>query len=368
MRSLPSLRIVRGYWTANPTVGGKRRTWTFGKIEEKSEEKALDELRAKLSNSPQPQSTSALTLVRLVEGFLADAKKTYVDRRGVETGEAANLAYGLRPLVALVGAIAAEDFRPRHVDTFIKSQIKQGVSRQTINKRIGYIKRMLRWGKEKELITPTPFEYCRDLSGLRAGRGARESAPIEAVPLNIVELTLTHLPEVLQDMVRLQLLAAMRPEEVCAMRLRDVDMSGKVWVYVPRQHKNEWRGKQRRIYLGPKAQAIVGKYVGMELDAPIFSPRLAIKQRRSKLPRSHRYGDSYDTRSYRKAIWYACDLAEIDRWSPNRLRKAQLDLVERDQGKQAARAYAGHTRVETTQDHYLSRDDSLARKVAEKVG
>jgi integrase len=85
------------------------------------------------------------------------------------------------------------------------------------------------------------------------------------------------------------------------------------------------------------------------------------------MPRK-RIGACYDTRSYRKAIWYACDKAGLARWSPNRLRKLGLDLVEKAMGKQAAKAAAGHSRVETTQDYYLSGNDAAARAVAEAMG
>jgi hypothetical protein len=161
----------------------------------------------------------------------------------------------------------------------------------------------------------------------------------------------------------------------------DINMAGTIWVYTPAWHKNAHRNQERRIYLGPKAQEILKPHItGKPLDAALFSPREAVKERRGKMPRA-RITDCYDTRSYRKAIWYACDKAfpmpegedrvrwvREHRWSPNRLRKLGLDTVQKAMGKQAAKAYAGHSRVETTQDHYLTQDETLAIKVAEKCG
>jgi integrase len=174
----------------------------------------------------------------------------------------------------------------------------------------------------------------------------------------------------------------MRPEEVCSIRMVDIDMSyARCWIYVPLWHKNLHRGIQRRIPIGPIGQELIKPYmVGRAMDQPLFSPREAVRERRGKMPRQ-RIGFAYDTRSYRQAIWLACDKAfpmpdgadrkawlREHRWSPNRLRKLSLDGIEQQFGKQAAKAYAGHSRVETTQDFYLTQDDSLARSVAEKVG
>lgn len=38
-------------------------------------------------------------------------------------------------------------------------------------------------------------------------------------------------------MVQMQLLTAARPGEVCIMRPCDIDRSGRIWVYKPKDHK-----------------------------------------------------------------------------------------------------------------------------------
>ena len=49
------------------------------------------------------------------------------------------------------------------------------------------------------------------------------------------------------------------------MRRGDIDTSGDVWRYVPSNHKTEHKGRERAIFLGPRAQAILAPF--MERDA-----------------------------------------------------------------------------------------------------
>jgi integrase len=81
------------------------------------------------------------------------------------------------------------------------------------------------------------------------------------------------------DMVRLQLETGMRPGERVALRACDLDMTGKVWLYRPPQHKTQHHGHARVIALGPKAQAIVRNYLTTDLQAFLFSPRKNMEER-----------------------------------------------------------------------------------------
>lgn len=63
-------------------------------------------------------------------------------------------------------------------------------------------------------------------------------------------------PLVVADMVRLQLLCAVRPGEICAMRPCDVTRSVKGdWTYRPAFHKTEHLDRERRISIGLRGQA-----------------------------------------------------------------------------------------------------------------
>jgi hypothetical protein len=89
------------------------------------------------------------------------------------------------------------------------------------------------------------------------------------------------------------------------MRAEEVDRGGDVWVFTPKHHKTEHHGKDRTIYIGPKAQAILAPYLVKAGDGYVFKTR--------------RYRP-YNADTYRRAIHRACDRAKVERWSPNRLR------------------------------------------------
>lgn len=117
------------------------------------------------------------------------------------------------------------------------------------------------------------------------------------------------------------------------MRPCDLDMSGRVWLYQPEEHKTAHHGKARTSYLGPKAQEILRPFLrDRPTTAYLFSPRDAEAQRRvdqharRKTPLSYgnrpgtnrreqprvSAGDCYTTDSYRRAIARACDAV----WPP----------------------------------------------------
>jgi integrase len=173
-----------------------------------------------------------------------------------------------------------------------------------------------------------------------------------------VAAVLPYMNETVRDMVRLQLLTAMRPAEVCKLRLDEIDRVAIPWRWTPKQHKTAYKGKRRAIFFGPAARDIIEPYVGTGL---MFT---------------NTKGKPWTTRTYRLAIWRACDRwsAEMgldrlaSRWAPNRLRKAKLTEIDREAGADASRAVAGHTHIETTQSHYIARDDSVAADAIERAG
>jgi integrase len=68
-------------------------------------------------------------------------------------------------------------------------------------------------------------------------------------------------------MIQLQLLTGMRPGQVTVMRTGDLDRTSEIWSYVPQRHKTEHICKERRIYLGPKAQSILQPWLRNDLSA-----------------------------------------------------------------------------------------------------
>ena len=109
------------------------------------------------------------------------------------------------------------------------------------------------------------------VTGLRKGRTeAREADPVLPVDDKIVNQTLEHVPEVIGDMIRLQRLTGMRPQEVCMMRPMDIDRSEDVWVYRPESHKTEHHDRDRIIFIGKQAQQVLLNYLRATQPCIVF--------------------------------------------------------------------------------------------------
>jgi hypothetical protein len=139
---------------------------------------------------------------------------------------------------------------------------------------------------------------------LQRGRSAaKETAPVEPVPVAMVEATLAHANPVVRAMIQGQLLTGTRPGEIIIVRGIDLDMTGPVWSYRPRSHKTAWCGHP----IGPKAQAVIKPFLKLNTHAYLFCPADACENATWRERRKP--GERYTVDSYRKAIARACDRA-----------------------------------------------------------
>ena len=184
-------------------------------------------------------------------------------------------------------------------------------------------------------------------------------------------------------MVELQRLTGMRPGEVTAMRAGDVDASGDVWVYRPAGHKTAHRGRERSIFLGPLAQAVLRPWLRLELTAYLFSPREAVAERLARRPPGRGAADPssplplrspgrppgirYTSRTYHQAIQYGCARAGVSPWHPHQLRHSAATWLRKEFGLDAARVILGHASASTA-EIYAELDRGKARAVMERVG
>src|SRR5262249_54843530 len=138
-------------------------------------------------------------------------------------------------------------------------------------------------GVSEELVPESVWRALTTVRGLEKGRtGVRETEPVGPVAEQVVRATLPYLLPPVRALVELQLATGMRPGEACAMRACDIDMSGDVWLYRPRQHKTRYKGKERIVHLGPKAQAVVKEFLKLDTLAFLFSPRDAVAALRAR--------------------------------------------------------------------------------------
>ena len=314
-------------------------------------------------------------------------------KNGKETSEVTSIRSALRLLVKADGTTRVQEYGPLKFQALRTRMIDAGWRRKSINKQIGRIRRMFKWGVSQELVPTDTLVALNSVAGLRAGRSkAIESAPVLPVSEAAIEAVRPHVSRPIWAMIQLQLVTGMRPGEVTIMRGCDITMSGSVWEYTPASHKTEHHGRQRIVMLGPKAQLILREFFRSDITAYLFSPvdaRMEFDEQRrenrktpmtpSQMARQRasqpkrKPGDCYTVASYGQAIRKACENVfgmpqefrnvsmklpparrdelkknarawrEEHCWSPNQLRHTAATEIRREFGIEAAQNTLGHS-------------------------
>ena len=336
-----------------------------------------------------PRSGDQLTVTELVAAYWAHRKSGRVDEATLAKVDKP----ALRRLRVRYGHTRAVDFGPRGLRALQRALVvEEGLSRQYVNQKIvPVIKRVFRWAAAEDLLPIEVFQKLAIVPGLSRGEfGARDTKRVTAVPDEVIEATLPHLPPVVRDMVVVQRRTGMRPGEVCAMRWCDIDDSGEIWVYRPPNHKTAHRGMVRSVPIGPIAQDVLRRYRLRHPDSAIFSPAQSEQLRKQELRRARltpltpsQRGrdamrarnavarrrpprDEYTPVSYRRAIQRCCERAGIEPWFPYQLRHTAATVARELQGLDAAWALMGHEKPDTTliyAEQRLERGLSIAREV-----
>ena len=136
----------------------------------------------------------------------------YYRKNGQPTGEYDSIRNSLKPLRRLYGSVGVADFGPLALKNVRESMIKSGLCRSEINKRVGRMVRMFKWGVENEFVAAMTHHALSQVRGLSRGRSAaRESDPVKPVADVAVEAIKPHVSRWIWAMVDLQRTTAMRP-------------------------------------------------------------------------------------------------------------------------------------------------------------
>lgn len=299
------------------------------------------------------------------------------------SGEASTCACALRVFRELHGQRCINELIHTDMLRVRDALIRRDLARTSINKYIAIISnRLIPWALDEGLIPATTAHELSQVKPLKRNRSeARECEPVRPIDDFTIGKTIEAMMPNTADMVRVHRLTGMRPDELCMMRWEDIDTSYEPWIYRPRSHKNEWRGKPRVILIGKKARAILDKH--RETLYP-FSPVAAVYERMQELRRNAvspaRYSranedaairprEHWDTSSYTKTIQRACRRANVPLWSANQLRHTFATEVRRKYGLDACRAVLGHSDGGGVTDRYSREalEDEIIRNAQSAV-
>lgn len=359
---------------------GKKRCVSLGKWNSPESRKEHARVVAEVANGRSAQP-GRLTVAEVCLAYLKFAATYYV-KNGQPTDEVAGLVAAVKPLRLLYAHTPAADFGPVALRTVQARMIEIGMSRQTVNKQVGRLRRMFRWAVAEAMVPAAVLTALEAVAPLKKGRTtAKESPPVRPVADAVIDATLPHLTPVVAAMVRVQRLTGMRPNEVVQLRPSDLDRSGAVWRYTPGTHKTEHRGRPRVIAIGPRAQAVLAPYLDRDAGAYCFDPRESVAWARSRVERRGGLGSrkgkkaapmryprtKYDSDSYRRAVERGARKAGVEVWTPNRIRHAYGTQVRKELGLEAAQVGLGHERADVTQI-YAEKNLDLADRIAAEIG
>lgn len=381
-----------------------------------------------------------LTVCELAVRFLAHADGYYRRPDGTPTDEVGNFKYALRPLVHLYGRRSARKLRPRHLKAVRRLMVfgydhpeyggQKPLARKVVNARVARLVRVFKWAAAEELAPAGVYRRLATLPPLRKGRtAARETGRVLPVAAEHVDAVQPHVRPPVAAMVRLQWLSGMRPGEVTALRLAEIDRSGAVWFYRPGMHKTSHLEGERVVALGPTAQRMILDFVPIRCprcevvgrpprigsrddalcgpcsdacdeadvhgpwsreealppEAAVFSPARDREERfadlrsrrkskvqpsqadRRKAAPQRAPGDRYSVVNYNNAVRRGCERAGVSRWHVNRLRHSHATEVQRRFGTLGVQAVLGHSKADTSLI-YAERNLGLAATIAAQIG
>ncbi len=360
-------------------------------------------------------------------------------RRYYQPNESGTLRVVLRLLRQYHGSEPAAEFGPRKLRALREAMIagdpaadppRPAWSRKYINQHVQRIRRMFRWAASQELIPASVHQTLDTVEALKRGRTkAREGKKVLPVPIERIDAVRPFLNRQIEAVVDLQLLTGARPGELLVMRGIDIEQRDgegdgmSVWVYRPVEHKNQFRGIERAIVLGPRGQEVIKPFLdGRDPEAYLFSPAEAEAERRAALSAARvtpmscgnragtnreidpkrSAGDRYTTPSFYVAIRRACDKAfpappplgrredetiaawkkrltpkqqieiaawqKAHRWHPHQLRHNAATEIRRAFGLEAAQLALGHSSAQVTDAVYAERDMTKVAEIMQRVG
>lgn len=253
-----------------------------------------------------------------------------------------------------------------------------------VNKLMKYLVSVLKWGVSRKLFPAANLLEIKTVEPVGRGDEVYElevNEPRTDVPDEVILASLPHLSPILQDMVRIQRIAGMRPSELCALRVEHV-LKATNGVIEMREHKTARFGTRRYFaFTQDELRILRRRCAGKGFDEYVFTPRDAYLEAMEgsaiapdKLERVlARYAERYDTHAYWRAVKRKLDAArqkgvKIPNWTPYQIRHTFVTETALKYGMEMASSLAGHKSLRTTEiyDHKAQR--VAIRAACERAG
>lgn len=184
----------------------------------------------------------AITIRHLVAEFRHRKMPRYTNNSG-QYNRLVNL---LKVLENQFGDLPAAEFGPLKLEAIRDRFVAKGNSRRYINEQVRCLISIFKFGVGREIVPVGVLIALDNLRPLRRGQ-AKESEPRAKVTIEDVRATIRELRPTPAAMIRIQVGTGCRPSELFRMTPAEIDRSGEVWWYRPREHKTAHHGKAKAI-------------------------------------------------------------------------------------------------------------------------
>jgi integrase len=361
-KSVPKYRIHKASGQARVTLNNK--TYYLGKYgTKKSWEKYYelienytrnkyhhntDNKEINTTTPPTKTSINNITCHQLCIEFLDDNKKTlrkpaYSKYKSV-----------IKTVLQYYKKIPVNDFAPNSLMFIQDKWVKMNYTKDTITAYSQALKNIFKWGHLHYYVKPDTLLDLKLTPNSPHDENIKENRKVSPVPLDLVEKTLPHLPQNVQDIIRLQLHTAARPQDICNMTKNEINTSQEIWIYNPLNHKTKHKNKTRIIPLGPNAQKILTPYL---TNTPEHQQRLFYTKKDKPLTPN----------IYSQYIRHCCKKEKLPHWHPNQLRHTAATELRKRYGIENTKILLGHTSIRTTQI-YAETDMQKALTISKEIG
>lgn len=128
-----------------------------------------------------------LSVAELMLAYL-DHSVTYYVKNGQPTREQNNVRDAMRSVSRLYSKTLVDSFGPSDLRALRQRMIDDDLCRNGVNSRVNRIRRMFKWGVERELVPPSVLHALEAVAPLKRGRStARETDPVRPVPKKLID-------------------------------------------------------------------------------------------------------------------------------------------------------------------------------------
>jgi integrase len=357
MRQAPGYRIHKTWNLAFIRLHG-RMIYLGRAHSPESHERYHEVLATHYAGKPTPaakprRKPSAFTVAELAERWYLSER----ERRGQRHQAVYEAAYAARELNHTHATATVAEFGPRAFKAIRDRMVRDGRSRQWVNRMMNAIRRCFRWGVGEELVPGDRLEALAAVDGLRHG-AAPEAPPRRAADPEAVEAVVRWLEADghagAAALVRFLRATGCRPGEACRARWCEFTLGGDMPHYRPAAHKTARHGIERLVPLNADAIAALGG--GMRLaggDAFVFT---------------HTRGKPFTPNALLLAVRRGVAATGCVDWSPYGLRHlAATTALARTGSEAAAAALLGHTPRSTIIQRYSRDRLALATRAAKAI-